>query len=150
FVASGLSIGLIRSRETMLEIEAKADMRREIGEGLRAIWQEHLLRASALVTLVHGLACGIFGAIIILFMSSKVGFSPGILAMIWAVGGASSFVGAAVVPRVAHRLGAGPAMSLGLGVFALLTFCVPLANGTTVVSALLLIAQQLGDGFCVM
>jgi MFS family permease len=41
-------------------------------------------------------------------------------------------------------------MLIGLSVFAVLTFCVPLASGPTLVSALLLIAQQLGDGFCVI
>ena len=41
-------------------------------------------------------------------------------------------------------------MLIGLGIFAVLLYCVPLARGATLASALLLIAQQLGDGFCVV
>ena len=150
FGVSALSIGLIRAREAPVEPNAQRNIRREIGEGLKAVWQEPLLRASALITLIHGLACGVSGAIIVLYMSRDLGFSPGILAMIWAVGGISSFIGAAFAPRLTNRLGPGRAMLIGLGVFALLLYCVPLARGATLASALLLIAQQLGDGFCVV
>jgi MFS family permease len=150
FAVSAFSIALIRAPETPVEATAKADMRREMADGVREIWRQPLLRASALVLLIHGVACGIFGALMVLYMSRDLGFRPGILATIWAVGGVSSFLGAAFLPGVAKRLGAGPAMSLGLGVFSLLTFCVPLASGATLLSGLLLTAQQLGDGFCVM
>jgi len=150
FGVSALSIGLIRAREAPVEPNAQRNIRGEIGEGLKAVWQIPLLRASALVTLIFGLACGVSGAIIVLYMSRNLGFSPGILAMIWAVGGISSFIGAAFAPRLTKRLGPGRAMLIGLGVFALLLYCVPLARGATLASALLLIAQQLGDGFCVV
>jgi predicted MFS family arabinose efflux permease len=150
FGVSALSIGLIRGREAPVEPGAQGNIRREIGEGLKAVWQIPLLRASALVTLIFGLACGVSGALIVLYMSRNLGFSPGILAMIWAVGGISSFIGAALAPRLANRLNPGRTMLIGLSVFAVLTFCVPLASGPTLVSALLLIAQQLGDGFCVI
>jgi MFS family permease len=150
FGVSALSIGLIRGREAPVEPGSQGNIRREIGECLKTVWQIPLLRASALVTLIFGLACGVSGAIIVLYMSRNLGFSPGILAMIWAVGGISSFIGAAFAPRLANRLSPGRAMLIGLSVFAVLTFCVPLANGPTLVSAVLLIAQQLGDGFCVI
>jgi predicted MFS family arabinose efflux permease len=70
--------------------------------------------------------------------------------MTWAVGGISSFAGAALAPRINRRLGANRTMVLGLAVFSLFTLCVPLASGATVLSLILLILVQLGDGFYVI
>ena len=41
-------------------------------------------------------------------------------------------------------------MILGLGVFAVSIFFIPLASGATLMSALFLAVQQLGDGFLVV
>jgi predicted MFS family arabinose efflux permease len=125
-------------------------MRREIVSGLQDVWQRPLLRASALATLVFGLARGILGALIVLYMSRGLGFNPGFLGMIWAIGGVSSFIAAIVAPRITRRIGPGPAMILGLGVFSISLFFIPLANGPTLTSAMLLAGQQLGDGFYVV
>lgn len=85
-----------------------------------------------------------------LYMSRGLGFNPGTLGMIWAVGGVSSFAGAALTPRITRGLGSGWAMILGLGVFGVSQFFIPLASGATILSALFLIAQQLGDGFYIV
>ena len=103
-----------------------------------------------LATGVLGLARGILGALVVLYMSRELGFNPGFLGIIWAVGGVSSFIAATVAPRVTRRLGSGATMILGLGVFGLSLSFIPLAKGATFLSALLLVAQQLGDGFCVL
>jgi MFS family permease len=83
-------------------------------------------------------------------MSRDLGFEPGVLAMTWAVGGISSFAGAALAPRINHRLGSRRTLVFGLAVFSLFTLCVPLASGATVISLILLILVQLGDGFYVI
>ena len=125
-------------------------MRREIAEGLRTVIHQPLLRASAVSVLFRGLAGGIYAALVVLYMSRGLGFNPGILGMIWAVGGVSSFLGAAFAPRISRRLGSGPAMVLGMGVFGLCSFFVPLASGATLLSAAFLIVAQLGDGFYIL
>ena len=150
FLVSAVTLGLIRAREPAIVSEEHPDMRREIVDGLKTVWQQPLLRASALAVLIHGLADGIFGALVVLYMSRGLGFNPGILGMIWAVGGVSSFIGAALTSRVTRRLGAGPAMIIGMGIFGVSQFFIPLASGATILSALLLIAQQLGDGFYIL
>ena len=80
--------------------------------------------------------------------STTLGFRPGPLGMIYATGGAASFVGAALTTRTTERLGIGRAMAVGLAAmglgFALLTF----AHGAGIVSIALLVGQQLiGDSF---
>jgi Na+/melibiose symporter-like transporter len=150
FVVSALSVAFIRAREPEIIPEARPDLRREIGDGLQTVWQQPYLRASALAILIHGLSDGIFGSLVVLYMSRGLGFSPGVLGVIWAVGGASSFIGAALTPLLTRRLGVGWAMILGMGMFGLSQFFIPLASGATILSALLLVAQQLGDGFYIV
>jgi predicted MFS family arabinose efflux permease len=122
-------------------------MRVEIIEGLKLVFNHPLLRASAAVISMLGLAGGIFGALVVLYMSEGLGFNPGILGMIWAVGGVSSFVGAALAPRFTARLGSGKAMAGGLALFGISQLFIPLASGATLLSAVFLLIQQLGDGF---
>ncbi|HLH56494.1 MAG TPA: MFS transporter [Verrucomicrobiae bacterium] len=145
-----LTVGLIRTPEPAVIPEQHPDMRREIVSGLKDVWQMPLLRASAMATLVFGLAQGILGALVVLYTSRGLGFNPGLLGVIWAIGGVCSFIGATLAPRITHRLGSGPAMILGLGMFGLSLFLIPLAHGASLMSALLLVAQQFGDGFCVV
>jgi MFS family permease len=121
-------------------------MRNEITQGLRAVSQHPLLRASALVIMITGLSEGVYGAVIVLFMNQGLGFTPGVLGMIWAVGGVSSFVGAALSPRFTRRVGAGRMMLIGLLTWTFTMGIITLAHGPTLLSALIMILQQLGDG----
>lgn len=98
FVVSASTFGLIRAREPAIVPVVQPDMPREIVEGLKVVWRTPLLRASALATAIFGLDRGIFGALAVLYMSRDLGFSPGILSLIWAVGGISTFMGAAATP----------------------------------------------------
>ena len=147
FVVSAVTLGMIRTREPPVVRQERPNMYREIAEGLRTVWRHEMLRSLATVELLHNLAGGVWAALVVLYMSRGLGFDPGVLGMIWAVGGVSSFVGAALAPRVTRRLGPGPAMVSGLATFGLSQLLVPLASGATALSAVLLLVQQLGDGF---
>jgi len=106
------------------------------------------LLAIASSAAVGAIAQGIFSTVYALYFINELGFRPGPLGMIYATGGAASFVGAAMSARASGRLGAGRAMALGLAAmglgFALLTF----AHDAGIVSIALLVGQQLiGDSF---
>jgi MFS family permease len=147
FVASAVSVGLIRTPEPPAPPVAQPNLTREVVEGLVEVWRSPLLRSIALCTLTLELSGGIYGALVVLYMSQGLGFEPGILTMFWAVGGISSFLGAALATRVTRRLGIGRAMIAGLLLSGCATLLIPLAQGATLAAALLLIAQQLfGDG----
>jgi len=147
FLVSALTLGLIRTREPAVVPAEHPNLRREIGEGLREVLGQPLLRASALAVIIHGLADGMYGALVVLYMNQGLGFEPGVLGLIWAVGGVSSFLGAALAPRLTRWLGFGPAMAAGLGLFGLSQGLIPLASGASLLSVGLLVGQQLGDGF---
>jgi MFS family permease len=150
FIVSAVSIGLIQSRELETTAMETANLRIEIIAGLKLVFNQPLLKAGAVSVLIQNLAGGIFGALVVLYMSRGLGFNPGVLGVIWGVGGISSFLGASLATRITGRLGTGRAMVMGLGLYGLSELFVPLASGVTLISALFLVLQQLGDGFFVV
>ncbi|MDR3574143.1 MAG: MFS transporter [Anaerolineaceae bacterium] len=151
FLVSAVSISLIRSRESEAPAPAEnTSLQKEIIAGLQLVFSQPLLKAGAVSVLLQSLSSGIFGALVVLYMSRGLGFNPGLLGVIWAVGGISSFLGAAFAPRITALFGSGLVMVLGLGIFGLSNLFVPFASGVTFISALFLVIQQLGDGFYVL
>ena len=147
FLGSALALRGIRSDEPLPVQPAQPEpMRRAIVEGIRAVFAQPLLRALALCNVSMDLAGGIFGALVVLYMSRELGFSPAVLTPIWAVGGFASLLGAAWAARITARAGVGPTLIvavLGVGIGMLF---VPAAAGATLLAAALLVAQQLvGD-----
>jgi MFS family permease len=120
---------------------------REMVDGLSALTTDRsLLALAASVALVEG-AFGIVGTIYSLYALRALGFQPGLLGLVFAVGGISSLLAALVGPRVARRLGIGPTMIGGLVLAGIGLLFLPLARGAGVAALLLLIAQQVvGDG----
>jgi Na+/melibiose symporter-like transporter len=129
FVASAVAVGLIRAVETPAPVAAQPNLAREVAEGLYEVWRNPLLRTVALCTLTLELSGGIYGALVVLYMSQGLGFEPGILTMFWAVGGISSLLGATLATSVTRRLGVGPTMIAGLVLSGCGMLLIPLAQG---------------------
>ena len=147
FVVSAVSVWLIQAPEQAPVCGERASMRREVAEGLLAVLRHPLLRVLAACTLSKEFFSGVYGALVIFYMVRDLGFAPGILGTIWAVGGISSLAGAMATGGVTRRLGIGPAMIVGLLLSSIAMFFIPLAQGATLTAALLLILQQIsGDG----
>jgi MFS family permease len=148
FVVSALLLLRIRTPERAAERPAgDPEIWREIVEGLRAMLQDGLIRWLAAGAIALDLAFRVSGAVFLIFATRELGFRPGVLGMIFAVGGVSSFFGAVLASRVGGRIGMGRAMLLGLVLTAAGQLLVPLAQSASLLAAGLLIAQQLiGDG----
>jgi len=148
FVFSAVCLRLISQREDAPTRHKDSRVAREILEGARGILDDSRLLAVAVSAAVGAIAHGIFSTVYALYFINELGFAPGPLGMIYATGGAASFVGAAITTRTANRLGVGRAMTLGLAAmgagYGLLTF----AHGAGLASIALLVSQQLiGDSF---
>ncbi|MEK6284941.1 MAG: MFS transporter [Acidobacteriota bacterium] len=147
FLASAVCVSLIRVPEQAAVSDAQPNMRREIAEGLHAVWSHPLLRATAACMLTQEFFGGMYGTLVVLYMARDLGFAPGVLGTIWAVGGISSLIGAMVTASATRRFGIGPAMIVGLLVMGTAMFFIPLAQGATLTAAVLLLIQQIGgDG----
>jgi MFS family permease len=143
FLFSALFVRSIRGAEPPPPPPAdRQSVRIEIMEGLRAIVGDPVLRAIAGSWVAVALANGLIGAVILLFTSRQLGFSPGVLGVIFGVGGVTSLLGALAAGNVARRLGVGGAMIGGMMLGCLGPLLVVGARDASVATALILIAQQ--------
>lgn len=144
FLVSAFFLGLIRAREPEPAPAAeRPGVLEEMVEGLQVVRSHAVLGSLAVVTLLLGLAGGAVGAVIVAFMTRTLGFKPGVLGTIWAVGGVTSLLGALAAGPLIRRLGLGRAMAVGLAFSGLGTLLVPLARGANLLSGALLVANQL-------
>jgi MFS family permease len=119
----------------------------EMLEGLSALRADASLRAIALSVAAFECTFGIVGTIYSLYALRELGFLPGLLGLVYAVGGISSLSAAMLAGRVTRRFGIGPTMIVGLVLASIGILFMPLARGAGIVALLLLLAQQVvGDG----
>ncbi len=147
FLASALAIALIRMPEPAPAPRARdAGALREIAAGARLIFSDGRLRAFGINAIVGGFSNSLVSTLYMLFVVNALGFRPGVLGVIFAVGGASSMFGALAARRTADTLGTGMAMVVGLAIEGVALMLLPIARGAGLGSVALLVAQQLiGD-----
>jgi predicted MFS family arabinose efflux permease len=147
FLASALSLGLIRHREPPPEPPiVQADMRREIGEGLRAVLWHPILRALALAAGTNTFFGGFFGTLYVLYLIRVLGIGPAGVGLTIAAGGAGDLLGAICAPLIARRFGQGRTL-LALGILIPISAILyPLAGGPATTATLILcLVQFIGD-----
>ena len=147
YLVSGLLFAGIRKAEAPREPPpANTSIVAEVREGLGALFGHPVLRAMGLANAAMDLGSGMIGSVILFYVVRDLGFEPGVAGLIFAVGGVTSLLGAVVARPLTRRIGMGPAMILGVAMFAASTVFIPLAQGATIAGAVLLVAQQvLGD-----
>jgi len=145
FLASALSVSLIRKPEPPPIPSATPHIGREIMEGLRASWREPILRTLLLRTATASICLGFGGSLYILFAVRELKIGAVLLGAIISVGGVSDLFGALVAERLVRRFGFGHTLigaALLIGVAGLLP---PLAHGPVALCAAFLSVAQLGD-----
>jgi MFS family permease len=108
--ASALFVVRIRKREERPARRPDAHLLREIGEGLRFVLGNRLLRAIATCTASYNLLSSAFGAMLILYLERSIGLDAGTIGLVFTVTGAGGLVGAFLAQRVAGWVGQGQAI----------------------------------------
>jgi MFS family permease len=147
FLASGLLIWRIRVPEPapLQPTEDRPSVVAEVVEGLVVLLRDRFLRALAVWTGIGHIGGGIFTAAITLFGLRVVSFEPGILYMMYAVGGLASALGAMAVGPIARRFGSGPTIAYCALFGAIGSFFVPLAPAPLLLAGAFFIIAQLTD-----
>jgi MFS family permease len=148
FVVSAFSVAIIRRAEPPpAPAEEQSNAWREIGQGIRLLLSNPILRASAGASGTFNLFRNMVGVVIMLFFLRELALSPVILGLLAALGGVSAFVGALLAERLTRRWGLGRILLGGLALSGLAGLLVPLAGGPLLlVLGLLAASQLLGDG----
>lgn len=145
FVASALCLRGMRTPERDPAAERDPGHRSSLSgdavEGVRIVWADRRLRALAVANLGMAVSFGTGGAAFLIYVNQVLGFGPGVLGLIFALGGVSSFVGAIVAGRIAF-LPIGPVMITCFVAAAVGTALAPLATSAGVIGVSLLVAQQ--------
>ncbi|HEY2888540.1 MAG TPA: MFS transporter [Candidatus Limnocylindrales bacterium] len=148
FVVSAVLLATIRRPEPPRPaVHEREPLVREIRQGIGVVARSPVLLALMGAHAMNHVLWGVYGTVFLLFATQQIGLGPAEIGIIAAIGGAGSFIGAALAGRVAARLGLGRAMILGLAGAALGNALIPLVpDGAIVLGITLLIVQQLiGD-----
>jgi predicted MFS family arabinose efflux permease len=129
FVASVVSIIWIRQPEEPPRhpTAPRAGVFAEIGEGLRLVLHNPILRALLLMLTIGGIGFHLQDPALFLFVYRNVHLSPGLVGLVFGAGGAGALVGALVVGAVVRRLGVGNSLALTNVLLGLAFLAWPLA-----------------------
>lgn len=142
FLVSAASLLLIRAPEPPPPAADRRGVRHEIAEGMRVLWHDAGLRALALSRVAFSAATGMFGAVVLLFVSRDLGFSPGAQGMIYGIGGLTSLAAATGAAWCRERFGAGGSMIGGLVTGGLGVLLIAAAPRHGALGVGMLVAQQ--------
>jgi MFS family permease len=117
-----------------------------IGSGLAFIFRSAVLRQLLLGATAINLFNYVFHALLILYVTTVLGISPGMLGALIGIASIGGLVGAAVTGPLTRRFGIGPVVVLGYLAFPLPLVLIPLADGPQpVVIGMLLAAEFLSS-----
>jgi predicted MFS family arabinose efflux permease len=144
FIASAMLLQGIRAPEARLKTQREArSVWQEIGEGLRAVWDDPILRWMVVSTTIASFGGSVLQAVYVLYVTRNLAITPAALGVILASGGLASVVGAGLAGTLGRRIGPGRAMLLGQLAVACGVVVVPFAGLQPVLASPLLVLGQL-------
>ena len=145
FFVSAATLLRIRPREP-----AAAGEDSSLLEGMRFIFRSQVIRSALGATATVNLFNFIFSALFILYATTRLGLSAGLLGAVLACAAVGSLAGSFATGRISRRIGIGPTFMVGCAVFPAPMLLVPLAGGPKPLVAAMLFLSELGAGFGVM
>jgi predicted MFS family arabinose efflux permease len=127
FVVSAVTLVFIRHAEIKATAVARRHALRELGDGLRHVFGNPVLRSQLLCLTAAGVFAHAYEAPLFVFAYGRLHMSPGLLGAIFAAGGAGSIFGSTVAMRVIARVGVGRTMAFTDAVAIGLYAAIPLA-----------------------
>ncbi len=116
FLVSAVAVGAIRAPESkpVVPDEGHPRLLRGIAEGLRFVFGHALLRAIAATTATSNFFSGIAAAVEIVFLVREVHASPGVIGLLFSLGGLGGVLGAFAAGPIATRFGGARATLIGI------------------------------------
>jgi MFS family permease len=109
---------------------------------LAHVFHDRLLRASLLCTGTINFFNFVLVAIYVLFASRTLGLSASTIGLVFGAGAGGGLVGSLIGARIGDRIGRGRAVVLGAVLFPALLVLFPLAHGSQLVAASMLLAGE--------
>jgi MFS family permease len=131
FVVSAAAVLVIRKTEPAIDRpeteEDRPGFRAEIAEGVRYVVGHRHLRWIAMCTATSNLFSSMLFAVFVLYEVRVLGFSPGVIGVVFGLGSIGFLIGAATCARITRRFAVGPTIVGSSVIAAAGVFLVPLA-----------------------
>jgi MFS family permease len=149
FLLSALFLAFVRAPEAppAPRMEQRS-IGKEIGAGLHVVMRNPLLRAIAGAAAMWNLGGNAAQAVMILYITRRLGLGAGIIGLIFAVGSVGFLCGALIAGRVARRIGLGPAIIGSMAACSFAALLIPIAQRPATFAIPLVIASQFISGCC--
>ncbi|GGL99281.1 MULTISPECIES: MFS transporter [Micromonospora] len=136
YLFSGLSLALIRHREPTETRTGPRNLRREVAEGLRAVWRTPPIRAIVVHAGLYNLGMELLAIAFLVRVVTDLDLGTFVYGMVLTAGGVGAIGGALLAPVLIRRIGYGPAVGAGvvLGVLAYLALPLAGTGGTAIVA----------------
>ena len=140
FLISALFLGWIRTPELAPKpSDQQQNIWGEIGEGLKLVSNNRLLRAIAGCIGTLGLFNSVLEAVLVLYVTRELGIGPGLLGLAFASGSVGFLLGALLPGWATRRFGLGPGIIGGLLLVGLSDLLIPLLDGSMAVVVILMV-----------
>jgi predicted MFS family arabinose efflux permease len=127
---------------------AKSSLGLDLAVGFAAVVSQPLVRPLFIAGMVQAAFGAFFQTLYVVFAIRVLGFSPGLLGVIIAMGGVGALGGALLFPALSRRIGFGPAIIAAAVVSAASALLIPAAGGPKLIAIGMMVASQLlGDSF---
>ncbi len=129
FLVSGVAVAAIRTREPKPAVPegGHRSLIHDMGEGLRFVFGNALLRAIAATTATANLFSGVATAVEVVFLVRTIHASPAVIGLMFTLGGVGGVLGAFAAGPIARRFGGARATIIGL-FFGVGVLLVPLSQ----------------------
>jgi MFS family permease len=142
------AVNLFRIRAVEPPVETRTGW--GIGEGLRFMVRNPVMRTMLSATTTLNLFNYIFSALFVLYATRSLGVRPGTLGLVLGVGAFGALAGAVITKPLVRKIGIGPAFIVGEILFPAPFVLVPLAHGSQAVIVVMLFISEFLAGAGVM
>lgn len=133
FVSAGFLLALRVQETPSPSREGRRSFWRELGEGLRAVFNNPLLRALAACCITLNGFGSIYDALLILYFTRELGLSAAFYGILFAIASCSGLVGAIFNPWIVRRLGVGRTLLVSSALIGAGWLLLALAGGPPIV-----------------
>jgi MFS family permease len=128
FIWSASWVAAIRSRPPKPERKPDRNLLREIGEGLRFVVGNRLLRSIAACTSLSNLTSNIGAPVFLVLLARNLHLSAGVIGLFTSFAAGGGLIGSLLASKIARRLGQGPTIWISIAVSIPPAFVLPFVH----------------------
>lgn len=150
YVASMVALLLTRDHEQPRAADDRAPILREIGEGMRWVFGNPLLRRIVTTTGIFNFSSTLSMTLLPIFLLRELGLTPAAMGVIFSLGAVGGLAGAIATPHIVRAIGEARAIPVSAIAFGVVACFLPLAATFPTVAFPLLVAQGFVASFTVL